>query len=140
MTTAIMTRPVPSATVAADRQLGDLLARMAREADSRVPIERRARRTLQEMVPGYERQPVLVLHRPVMGDGWCPLCESYSCDPSNCPPSVAPAPTPVTASGGWQCDRCGGWFGAVPAPQSGARGMVPAPTAWTCDACRNTAA
>lgn len=162
MTATIMTRPAARATEAAmnpeywcapcgnfhagpcasvaHRQPGDLLARMAREADSRVPTERRTRRTLQEMAPGYERQPVLVLHRPVM-DGWCPLCESFSCDPSNCPRSgVAPTPTPVTTSGSWQCDRCGGWFGAAPAPQSGARGTVPAPTAWTCDACRNTAA
>ncbi|MET8824175.1 hypothetical protein ABZX04_38470, partial [Streptomyces rochei] len=28
----------------------------------------RARRTLQEMAPGYERQPVLTLYRPVMAD------------------------------------------------------------------------
>ncbi|WP_224297383.1 hypothetical protein [Streptomyces olivaceus] len=99
MTPAIMTRPAPSATVAADRQLGDLLARMARETDSRVPTERRARRTLQEMAPGYERQPVLVLHRPVMGDGWCPLCERYNCDPSKCPPSgVAPTSTGTARS------------------------------------------
>ncbi|MFB6876348.1 hypothetical protein [Streptomyces sp. NPDC056323] len=53
---------------------------------------RRARRTLAEMAPEYVRQPVLVLHRPVMANDSCPLCHKWSCDPSNCPPSVAPAP------------------------------------------------
>ncbi|WP_236669487.1 hypothetical protein [Streptomyces antimycoticus] len=71
-------------------QLGDLLARMVREADSRIPAERRVRRTLQEMLPYYERQPVLVLHRPTMD--MCPLCERFNCSGSDCPPpSVAPA-------------------------------------------------
>ncbi|MEU0002153.1 hypothetical protein ABZ069_35130 [Streptomyces microflavus] len=45
---------------------------------------RRARRTLQEMVPGYIRQPVLILHRPTMGQ--CPLCERYNCPGHDCPP------------------------------------------------------
>jgi hypothetical protein len=152
MTTAIMTRPAARTTVAASgpeywcdpcgtfhagpcasvahRQLGDLLARMVREADSRVPTECRARRTLQEMLPGYERQPVLALHRPVMADDACPLCGRWTCDPSNCPPGVAPAPAPATASGQWQCDRCGNWFGVAGAPAGPA-------TAWTCGACKN---
>ncbi|MFF9490267.1 hypothetical protein [Streptomyces sp. NPDC014676] len=114
----------------AHRQLGDLLERMVREADARIPDGRRARRTLQEMAPGYTRQPVLTLHRPVMADDACPLCGSWSCDPSTCPPaSVAPASVPATASGKWQCDTCGGWFGVT--------GARPAPaTAWTCDVCR----
>ncbi|MFJ3213834.1 hypothetical protein [Streptomyces flaveolus] len=112
------------------RQLGDLLARMAREADSRIPAERRARRTLQEMLPGYERQPVLTLHRPVMADDACPLCGRWTCDPSNCPPGVTPAPAPATASGQWQCDRCGNWFGVAGAPAGPA-------IAWTCGACQS---
>jgi hypothetical protein len=62
----------------ANRQLAVLLARLVREADDWVPDEVRARRTLQEMVPGYERQPVLVLHRPEMNDA-CPLCGRWSC-------------------------------------------------------------
>ncbi|MEU0852522.1 hypothetical protein ABZ387_31840 [Streptomyces flaveolus] len=150
MTTAIMTRPAARTTVAASgpeywcdpcgtfhagpcasvahRQLGDLLARMVHEADSRVPTERRARRTLQEMLPGYERQPVLTLHRPVMADEPCFLCGRWTCDPSTCPPSSA-APAPATASGGVQCDTCGGWFGVAGAPA----GTV---TAWTCSACQ----
>ncbi len=146
MTTAIMTRPAartaaanpeywcgpcrtfhagPCASVA-HRQLGDLLARMVREADSRIPTGRRARRTLQEMLPGYERQPVLTLHRPVMADDACPLCGLWNCDPTTCPPSST-APAPVTSGGGLQCDTCGTWFGVA---QGGTT-----VTAWTCAAC-----
>ncbi|MCO8303591.1 hypothetical protein [Streptomyces sp. RKCA744] len=136
MTTAIMTRSAARTTeaavnpeyacdrcggwhsgtcpAAAHRQLGDLLARMVREADTRIPDGRRARRTLQEMMPGYERQPVLTLHRPAMADmadDACPLCGRWACTGSDCPPSsTVPTATPATASGGGQCSRCGGWF------------------------------
>ncbi|MFI1004936.1 hypothetical protein ACIP10_36150 [Streptomyces galbus] len=90
----------PCPAVASAQQLGELLARMVREADTRVPASRKARRTLQEMMPGYVRQPVLTLHRPVMADDACPLCGRWSCDPSNCPPaSAAPAPTQALAAG-----------------------------------------
>ncbi|MET9335951.1 hypothetical protein ABZX78_32915 [Streptomyces cellulosae] len=121
MTTAIMTRPAARTTeaeanpeyacdqcgtfhtgpcaTAAHRQLGDLLARMVRETDARVPAERRARRTLQEMMPGYERQPVLTLHRPAMADDACPLCGRWSCTGSDCPPSAAPAPSLTVRDG-----------------------------------------
>ncbi|MFI1568352.1 hypothetical protein ACH4ZX_35940 [Streptomyces sp. NPDC020490] len=157
MTTTIMTRAVARTTVAASnpeywcgpcggfhagpcpavahRRLGDLLARMVRESDARIPAERRARRTLQEMLPGYDRQPVLVLHRPVMADDACPLCGRWNCDPSTCPPASA-APAPATASTGMQCDVCGGVFGAAP-PPAGMQTAAPAPTAWTCSACQN---
>ncbi|MGW5098192.1 hypothetical protein ACWEQ1_32165 [Streptomyces nodosus] len=134
MTTAIMTWTPARTTEAAvnpeyaHRQLGDLLARMVREADARVPGGRRVRRTLQEMMPGYERQPLLTLHRPVMADDACPLCGRWSCDPSNCPPAGV-APAPATANTGMQCDVCGGWFGVAAAPS----GPV---TAWTCSACQ----
>ncbi|CAM5650648.1 hypothetical protein [Streptomyces parvulus] len=139
MTTAIMTRPAARTTAAnsqAHRQLGDLLARMVRENDGRVPAGRRVPRTLQEMqerMPGYERQPVLTLHRPVMADDACPLCGRWNCTGADCPPASiapAPAPAPATAGGGMQCDMCGGVFGAAP----GASGK---PTAWTCGACQN---
>lgn len=83
--------PCPPAALEATHRL---VARMVREADDRVPPERRARRTLQEMAPGYERQPVLILYRP----------------------PVLPA-TP--AGGGQQCDVCGGVFGAAPAQPAG---------------------
>ncbi|MFE0418343.1 hypothetical protein [Streptomyces tendae] len=136
MTTAIMTRPAQPATGDADRQLGDLLARMVREADTSVPTGRRARRTLQEMLPGHERQPVLTLHRPVMADDACPLCGRFNCDPSKCPPSsLAPALAPATPRSEMQCDRCGGVFGTAPMPTA-AQGPRLAPTAWTCDACQ----
>ncbi|MFC8147934.1 hypothetical protein ACFUKV_40280, partial [Streptomyces paradoxus] len=112
MTAAIMTRPAVSTTAAvtnpaaAHRQLGDLLARMVRESDNRVPAGRRVPRTLQEMqerMPGYERQPVLTLHRPVMADDACPLCGRWNCTGADCPPaSIAPAPAPATAGGGMQ--------------------------------------
>ncbi|WP_309031307.1 hypothetical protein [Streptomyces alfalfae] len=112
------------------RRLGELVDRVAREADSRIPRERRARRTLQEMLPGYERQPVLILHRP-MADDACPLCGRWQCDPATCPPAAS-APVPATTGGSWQCDVCGGWFGVT--------GQQPAPaTAWTCSACSPTA-
>ncbi|MDQ0847577.1 hypothetical protein [Streptomyces sp. V1I6] len=68
----------------ANHRLGVLLVRMVRQADARIPAERRARRTLQEMLPGYQRQPVLVLHRPEMNDA-CPLCGVWSCR-GNCKP------------------------------------------------------
>ena len=154
MTTAIMTRAAADVTVAAGNpeyacgqcgtwhsgpcsaiahhQLGELLERMVREADARIPAERKARRTLQEMVPGYERQPVLTLYRPVMADDACPLCGRWSCGGSDCPPGVAPAPAsasdPVMTGGGMQCANCGGWFGVT------AVRLAPA-TAWVCGAC-----
>lgn len=108
--------------------LSDLALRMAREADARVPHGRRARRTLQEMAPGSERQPVLVLHRPVMAGDRCPVCDRWNCAPSNCPPASA-VPAPATAGPTLQCAVCGGWFGATgtPGPAVG----------WTCGACQN---
>ncbi|MDU0300556.1 MULTISPECIES: hypothetical protein [unclassified Streptomyces] len=89
----------PCRSAVAHRQLGSLLARMVREADARVPEGRRARRTLQEMVPGYERQPVLTLYRPVMADDACPLCGRWSCTGSDCPPGAAPAPSTMVRDG-----------------------------------------
>ncbi|MCZ9344767.1 hypothetical protein NGM37_44175, partial [Streptomyces sp. TRM76130] len=112
----------------AERRLGDLLARLVREADARTPAERRTRRTLQEMTPGYERQPVLVLYRPVMANDACPLCGRWNCDPNTCPPA-ATAPAPATAGTGMQCAQCGGWFGVTAAPAGPA-------TSWVCSACQ----
>ncbi|MGW0143651.1 hypothetical protein [Streptomyces calvus] len=103
---------------AAHHQLGDLLARMAREADARIPDGRRARRTLQEMAPGYTRQPVLTLHRPVMANDACPLCGRWSCTGSDCPPASA-VPAPATRhtvpypQGQQPCGSCGGAGGRV---------------------------
>jgi hypothetical protein len=79
-----------------NRELGVLLARMARQADDRVPAERRTRRTLQDMMPSFERQPILVLHRPEMNDA-CPLCGQWSCR-GVCKPY--PGNAPATAGAG----------------------------------------
>ncbi|MEV7238048.1 hypothetical protein AB0N06_30110 [Streptomyces sp. NPDC051020] len=52
---------------------------------------RRARRTLTEMAPGYARQPVLRLTRPLnfrAAGGACVLCGRWNCD-GTC---YAPAP------------------------------------------------
>ncbi|WSX47508.1 hypothetical protein OG760_37605 (plasmid) [Streptomyces sp. NBC_00963] len=57
---------------------------------------RRARRTLAEMAPGYTRQPVLRLTRPLTmrgADDSCPLCGYWTC---RCGGSAAPA-SAVTA-------------------------------------------
>lgn len=44
--------------------LAQLLTRMTAEGDARAAqAGRRARRTLQEMAPGYDRPPLLSLHR-----------------------------------------------------------------------------
>lgn len=54
---------------------------------------RRARRTLAEMAPGYTRQPVLLLTRPLPmrgADDACVLCGYWSC---RCGSSAAPAPS-----------------------------------------------
>ncbi|WP_413751712.1 hypothetical protein NRF20_00025 (plasmid) [Streptomyces sp. R-74717] len=74
-----------------------LVRQLVNDGDHRArSAGRRARRTLAEMAPGYVRQPVLVLHRPSMNDA-CPVCTRWNCDPSNCPPSFAPAAPARTA-------------------------------------------
>ncbi|MFC8277802.1 hypothetical protein ACFUJR_35785 [Streptomyces sp. NPDC057271] len=111
-----------------ERRLVVLLDRMAAEGDARAVWNgRRARRTLQEMMPGYARQPILTLHRPVMADDACPLCGRWGCTGTNCPsaaassaPAVATMAPPAATSG--QCQKCGGRF-------EGWNGGV-------CDACR----
>ncbi|MGO1025679.1 hypothetical protein ACTOXX_34455 [Streptomyces rubiginosohelvolus] len=70
-----------------DRAFRDLVGQLVADGDDRAAVAgRRARRTLQEMFPGYVRQPVLILHRPVMGQ--CPLCERFACPGHDCPPGV----------------------------------------------------
>ncbi|MFE1230590.1 hypothetical protein [Streptomyces sp. NPDC058745] len=64
--------------------------RRSRVADLRVVQP--ARRTLQQMAPGYVRQPVLVLHRPKFRSPVpCLFCDRWSC-PGNCGTTAAPAP------------------------------------------------
>ncbi|WP_202551284.1 hypothetical protein [Streptomyces sp. SID8352] len=126
MTTTIMTRPAARTTVAAagpeywcdqcrgfhsgpcpaaaHRRLGELLERMVREADTRIPAERRARRTLQEMAPGYERQPILTLlpARPGTPAAW--RCTSPA---PQAPRAQRPCGT-CDGKGGWVIDTSGG--------------------------------
>ncbi|MEU3706914.1 hypothetical protein AB0E82_32005 [Streptomyces anulatus] len=71
-----------------ERAFQQLVEQLVADGDTRaVTAGRRVRRTLQEMAPGYVRQPVLILHRPVMG-GQCPLCERFNCPGHDCPPGV----------------------------------------------------
>ncbi|MET9957112.1 hypothetical protein ABZ135_36930 [Streptomyces sp. NPDC006339] len=100
----------PAASV---QRLVALLDDMTAEGDARAErAGRRARRTLQEMAPGYTRQPVLTLYRPAMANDACPLCTRWSCDGTNCPAGAAPAPTAAAtvAAASGQCQHCGAWF------------------------------
>ncbi|MEU9703010.1 hypothetical protein [Streptomyces sp. NPDC047981] len=56
---------------------------------------RPARRTLAEMKPSYEQQPVLLLAPHVSYNERCLFCDSWLC-PGNCQ-QFAPAPTAATA-------------------------------------------
>ncbi len=78
----------------AHHRLGRLLLRMVREADAGVPAERRARRSLAEMVPGYVRPPLLSLTPTRAANDACPLCGYWRC---RCGGSVAPAGTRAVA-------------------------------------------
>ncbi|WJV51814.1 hypothetical protein [Streptomyces flavofungini] len=118
------------------QELHELLLGMVADGDGRAATAgRRARRTLQEMVPGHVRQPVLILHRPLMtgsqqprrprqgADDVCPLCEFWRCRCDEIFSAAPAAPAaPVRASGDGQCSTCGMWF-------QGWNGGV-------CDACR----
>ncbi|MFD4096687.1 hypothetical protein ACFWQ9_29540 [Streptomyces albidoflavus] len=96
------------------QRLGRYLRRVIRQQDAAIPAHRRAPRTLAEMKarlgaaqPGYERQPVLVLHRPTMKEDACPLCGLWECNPANCPPAgVTPANS--HSARGSSCGVCGG--------------------------------
>lgn len=103
-----MTRPLPTPGYRPPTE--QLLDRMRAEGDARAALAgRRARRTLQEMDPGYVRQPILTLHRPAMADDACPVCTRWRCNGTDCPPAaLASTKTPQCTSG--QCSRCGGRF------------------------------
>ncbi|MFF9733583.1 hypothetical protein ACF1GX_29650 [Streptomyces albidoflavus] len=102
--------PMPDETEGQQR-LGEHLRRVIRQQDAAIPTHRRVPRTLAEMKarqirlgaaqPGFERQPVLVLHRPTMQDDACPLCLRWNCDPKNCPPAgITPLATRRAGNGG----------------------------------------
>ncbi|MFB8413489.1 hypothetical protein [Streptomyces albidoflavus] len=108
--------PMPDETEGQQR-LGRHLRRVIRQQDAAIPAHRRAPRTLAEMQarlvrlgaaqPGYERQPVLVLHHPTMQDDACPLCLRWNCNPANCPPAgLAPANARSARRG--SCGLCDG--------------------------------
>ncbi|MFE1335858.1 hypothetical protein [Streptomyces microflavus] len=64
-----------------------LVKQLVDDGDDRATVAgRRARRTLQEMAPGYVRQPVLILHRPTMADDACGICGRWNCGGHDCPP------------------------------------------------------
>ncbi|QGZ53340.1 hypothetical protein GPZ77_34485 (plasmid) [Streptomyces sp. QHH-9511] len=67
--------------------------RRSRVAD--LSVVRPARRTLAEMAPGYQRQPLLRLVPLKAADDACAICGSWKCT-GNCW-SAAPAPTSETA-------------------------------------------
>ncbi|MFI9019483.1 hypothetical protein ACIGZI_36245 [Streptomyces griseus] len=66
-----------------------LVQQLVDDGDDRAAVAgRRARRTLQQMIPGYTRQPVLTLHRPGMADDACGICGRWSCGGHDCPPGI----------------------------------------------------
>ncbi|MFB7867330.1 hypothetical protein [Streptomyces sp. NPDC056069] len=79
----------PTSVHTAPHDMSESLRRM-KLADAKV--SRPARRTLGQMMPGYERQPVLTLYRPQFSnDTPCIFCDQWLC-PGNCR-SYAPAPS-----------------------------------------------
>ncbi|MDX3490948.1 hypothetical protein [Streptomyces sp. ID05-18] len=77
--------PEPDET---ERCFRELVKQLVADGDDRAASAgRRARRTLQEMIPGYKRQPVLnLLSPPAMEQ--CPLCLRFNCGGHDCPPGV----------------------------------------------------
>ncbi|MFH9656190.1 hypothetical protein ACH4MT_35615 [Streptomyces anulatus] len=68
-------------------QFNRLVEQLVDDGDDRAAVAgRRARRTLQEMAPGYVRQPVLSFLSPAMEQ--CPLCLRFNCGGRDCPPGV----------------------------------------------------
>ncbi|MCX4799922.1 hypothetical protein OG497_39460 [Streptomyces sp. NBC_01242] len=64
-------------------QFHQLVQQLVADGDDRAQAAgRRARRTLAEMAPGYDRQPILYLTRPLpmrAADDACPLCGYWTC-------------------------------------------------------------
>ncbi|MFD6275056.1 hypothetical protein ACFWFI_05710 [Streptomyces sp. NPDC060209] len=100
-----------------DMSFRQLVDHLTADGDTRAHFAgRRARRTLAEMMPDHDRQPVLLLTRPLTfrsADEACGLCGFWKCRCGG----VAPAPESNTL----QCDTCSGRFGF---------------TGWTCPACK----
>ncbi|MER5556342.1 hypothetical protein ABT001_32595 [Streptomyces sp. NPDC002793] len=104
-------------------QFHQLVGRLVAAGDTRAKSagRRQARRTLAEMAPGYDRQPVLRMNRPLTfrsANDACGLCNRWNCGGFDCPPGATASAS--VESNQLQCDRCQGWFGY---------------TGWTCPAC-----
>lgn len=84
-------RTIPKPQTQSDA-FADALRRMKRDDEL---VTRPARRTLAEMAPGYERQPLLrLVSPPAASNERCPNCDRWLC-PGNCQ-QFAPAPTAAT--------------------------------------------
>ncbi|MFB7211067.1 hypothetical protein [Streptomyces sp. NPDC056255] len=85
-----------------DTSFYQLVRHLVDDGDDRARTAgRRARRTLAEMAPGYERQPVLLLTRPLpmrAANDACGICGRWSCNGTNCPPSIALAPASAASA------------------------------------------
>ncbi|WP_329212496.1 hypothetical protein [Streptomyces sp. NBC_01708] len=83
-------------------QFHQFVDRLVADGDTRArSAGRQTRRTLAEMAPGYKRQPVLLLTRPLTfrsANDACGLCGYWRCRCGG----IAPAPT--ESSGQLQCD------------------------------------
>ncbi|MEV6080992.1 hypothetical protein AB0L80_38725 [Streptomyces sp. NPDC052069] len=79
------------------QQYHRLVARLVADGDHRAHTAgRHTRRTLGEMAPGYEQQPVLRLGRPLTfrsADDACAICGYWTC---RCGTGVASLPSRVT--------------------------------------------
>ncbi|WP_329126090.1 hypothetical protein [Streptomyces sp. NBC_01353] len=69
----------------------DAMRRMKRDNER---VVRPARRTLAEMAPGYQRQPLLRIVPLKAADDTCPICSYWKC---RCGDSFAPVPAAATA-------------------------------------------
>ncbi|MFD4764328.1 hypothetical protein ACFWOJ_37575 [Streptomyces sp. NPDC058439] len=81
-------------------QFHQLVQQLVADGDDRAQVAgRRARRTLAEMAPGYDRQPILYLTRPLTfrsADDACVLCGYWTCRCGG----IAPAPTTMATPTG----------------------------------------
>ncbi|MFF7365440.1 hypothetical protein [Streptomyces sp. NPDC008125] len=102
-----------------DTSFRQLVQELVDDGDARArSAGRRGRRTLAEMMPGYQRQPVLRLTRPLPMRGAeeaCGVCNNWTC---TCPPWIPPADVHRAARNPeYACGTCSGWHSG-PWPQA----------------------
>lgn len=88
----------PGKTLTPDDDFHQLVRHMVADGDQRAVLAgRRTRRTLAQMSPGYTRQPILRLTRPLTfrGADACVLCGRWNCK-GDC---YAPAPAGASCAG-----------------------------------------